>query len=157
MRFAPPIVLAALALLLGPASGAAQEPGGAPSPRRPPIVVIYVDDLGAGELGAYGQEHIKTPHILRFASLQGVRKCSFLLETNFDEITNSRTSHTGRASLDFYRIVHHVIYRILVISTLVSPTKLNHNVGNRAIIVRSQVPVRVSHATRRTEETDVGF
>lgn len=63
MRLAPPIALSALALLLGPGSGAAQEAGGAPSPRRPHIVVIYVDDLGAGELGAYGQEHIKTPHI----------------------------------------------------------------------------------------------
>ena len=44
---------------------------------------------------------IETPHALRSASLEGILKCSFLLETNFDEITNSRTSQTLRASLDF--------------------------------------------------------
>lgn len=36
------------------------------------MIVIYVDDLGAGELGCYGQKHIRTPHIDSIASA-GVR------------------------------------------------------------------------------------
>lgn len=30
---------------------------------KPNIVFILADDLGFGELGCYGQEKIKTPHI----------------------------------------------------------------------------------------------
>ncbi len=33
------------------------------APAPPNVIVIYVDDLGAGEVGCYGQEHIQTPHI----------------------------------------------------------------------------------------------
>ena len=33
----------------------------------PNIVIIYADDLGYGDLGSYGQEMIKTPHIDRLA------------------------------------------------------------------------------------------
>jgi len=43
------------------------------SPPKPPnVVLIFVDDLGAGEVGCYGQEHIRTPHIDSIAQ-QGVR------------------------------------------------------------------------------------
>jgi arylsulfatase A len=35
--------------------------------QRPNIVYIMADDLGYGELGCYGQERIKTPHIDRIA------------------------------------------------------------------------------------------
>ncbi len=45
---------------------------GSQEPRQPNVVVIYVDDLGAGELGCYGQERIKTPHIDSIAAA-GVR------------------------------------------------------------------------------------
>jgi arylsulfatase A-like enzyme len=38
----------------------------------PNIIYIYADDLGYGELGSYGQEKIKTPHLDRMAS-EGVR------------------------------------------------------------------------------------
>ncbi|MGB3145101.1 MAG: arylsulfatase [Maribacter sp.] len=34
-----------------------------PQPQKPNIIYILADDLGYGELGAYGQEKIKTPHI----------------------------------------------------------------------------------------------
>ena len=37
-------------------------------PLKPNIIYILADDLGYGELGAYGQEKIKTPHIDRLAS-----------------------------------------------------------------------------------------
>ncbi len=43
-----------------------------PARARPNVVVIYVDDLGAGELGCYGQEHIRTPNIDSIAAA-GVR------------------------------------------------------------------------------------
>jgi len=40
--------------------------------RAPNIVFILADDLGYGDLGCYGQERIKTPHIDRMAS-EGMR------------------------------------------------------------------------------------
>ncbi|GMV98695.1 MAG: N-acetylgalactosamine-6-sulfatase [Phycisphaerae bacterium] len=39
---------------------------------RPNIVFILADDLGYGDLGCYGQKHIRTPHIDRLAS-EGMR------------------------------------------------------------------------------------
>lgn len=39
---------------------------------RPNIVFILVDDMGYGDLGSYGQEHIKTPNLDRMAS-EGMR------------------------------------------------------------------------------------
>lgn len=40
--------------------------------RLPNIVYIYADDLGYGELGCYGQERIRTPHLDRLAA-EGIR------------------------------------------------------------------------------------
>lgn len=45
---------------------------GADAPRRPNIVLILADDLGWGDLGCFGQRHIRTPHIDRMAA-QGIR------------------------------------------------------------------------------------
>ncbi len=39
---------------------------------KPNIIYIYADDLGYGELGCYGQQHIKTPHLDRLAA-EGMR------------------------------------------------------------------------------------
>lgn len=39
---------------------------------RPNIIYIYADDLGYGELGVYGQEKIKTPHLNQLAA-EGIR------------------------------------------------------------------------------------
>ena len=38
----------------------------------PNIIYIYADDLGYGELGCYGQDKIRTPHLDRLAS-DGIR------------------------------------------------------------------------------------
>jgi arylsulfatase A len=40
--------------------------------RAPNVIFILADDLGYGELGCYGQEHIQTPHIDRLAA-EGTR------------------------------------------------------------------------------------
>lgn len=40
--------------------------------RRPNIVIIYLDDLGYGDIGAYGAKAVRTPHIDRLAS-EGLR------------------------------------------------------------------------------------
>lgn len=46
---------------------------GALNAQQPPnIIYIYADDLGYGELGCYGQEHIRTPNIDRMAA-EGLR------------------------------------------------------------------------------------
>jgi len=59
-----------LALLAAAISSAAAT--GAPSQGRPNIIYILADDLGYAELGCYGQERIKTPHIDRLAG-EGMR------------------------------------------------------------------------------------
>ncbi len=69
--------LVVCAMATGCASGELSDPGqvsgtgGTPS-RRPNIVLVFVDDLGAGELGCYGQGLIQTPHIDSIAA-RGVR------------------------------------------------------------------------------------
>jgi len=48
------------------------SPLAAQRPRRPNIVYILADDLGYGDLGCYGQQRIRTPHIDRLAA-EGMR------------------------------------------------------------------------------------
>ena len=48
-------------LLLGTSSSRPEQ--GQQPPRRPNILLIVADDLGYGELGAYGQTFVETPHI----------------------------------------------------------------------------------------------
>jgi len=57
----------------------AQEHGSKHS--KPNIVLIFADDLGYGDLGCYGSELIKTPHIDKMAS-EGVRFTDFYTASN---------------------------------------------------------------------------
>lgn len=54
------------------AAAPAREPRGAAGSRRPNLVVVLADDLGYGELGAYGQTLISTPRLDRLAA-EGLR------------------------------------------------------------------------------------
>lgn len=49
----------------------------APEPQRPPnIILIVADDLGYGDLGSYGQQQIRTPHLDQMAA-EGLRFTQF--------------------------------------------------------------------------------
>ncbi len=76
------LLLAALAPLLLPAAAWALRP--------PSIVIITADNLGYGDLGCYGNESIRTPHLDKLA-MQGVRCTDFY--------TASPTCTVSRASL----------------------------------------------------------
>jgi len=92
-----------------PAAGQDRPAGREDAP--PNIVFILADDLGYGELGCYGQEKIRTPHIDRLAA-QGVRfsqhysgapvcapaRCTLLTGRHLGhaEIRGNRPSGNGR-------------------------------------------------------------
>ncbi len=63
-----------LGAMLGPVLGLLALPalGAVAAPARPNIVLIVADDLGFGDLGAYGATRIKTPNLDRLAAA-GVR------------------------------------------------------------------------------------
>lgn len=66
MRFA---ILISLALFVGIGAHAEEK-------KRPNFLIIYIDDLGYGDLSCYGNEDVETPHIDKLAS-QGMRMTSF--------------------------------------------------------------------------------
>lgn len=43
-----------------------------PAKKKPNVIYIYADDLGYGELGCYGQQKIRTPHLDKLAK-EGIR------------------------------------------------------------------------------------
>ena len=93
LRIVPMLFLAGCAGA-GPRSGAGVEP--------PNIVVILADDLGIGELGAWGQNEIKTPNIDRLAR-EGMRFTEF--RSSAGVCGPARCSlmtghHNGRCRLD---------------------------------------------------------
>lgn len=48
-------------------------------PERPNIVIIFVDDMGYGDLGCYGSETIRTPHLDKMAA-EGTRFTDFYVQ-----------------------------------------------------------------------------
>lgn len=48
--------------------------------KRPNVIFIFADDLGYGEIGAYGQQKIKTPHLDKLAA-EGIRFTQFYTGT----------------------------------------------------------------------------
>ncbi len=67
-RFRRGAALTALALIAPIACGRAPDPPDAPPTAPPNIVLIYVDDLGYGDVGAYGAVADLTPNIDRLAA-----------------------------------------------------------------------------------------
>ncbi|MDX1510270.1 MAG: arylsulfatase [Nitriliruptorales bacterium] len=67
---------AGLASLPSPATAAGASVSAHNGHRRPNIVFIFADDLGWGELGSYGQQIIRTPHLDQMAA-EGIRFTDF--------------------------------------------------------------------------------
>jgi len=66
----PYVILVASSFLLS--SFQVKENTGANTPTPPNVIFILADDLGYGDLGFLGQQHILTPALDRLAS-QGMR------------------------------------------------------------------------------------
>lgn len=71
--------------------------------QRPNVILIYADDLGAGLLGCYGQQIIKTPNIDRLAQ-QGVKftqahGCMYCAPARASLLTGLHDSHAGAWSI----------------------------------------------------------
>ncbi|MGD9558221.1 MAG: sulfatase-like hydrolase/transferase [Mangrovibacterium sp.] len=64
-------LLAGASLLLSGIAAPALS-AGSPAGRQPNIVLIYIDDIGYGDLECYGARAVKTPHVNRLAS-EGIR------------------------------------------------------------------------------------
>ncbi len=91
-------VVVVLLWLVGCADG--QEPESR-EPERPNIVLIVADDLGYGDLGSYGQQDIRTPHLDRMAE-EGLRFTHFYAGSPVCAPSRSvlmSGQHTGRTPI----------------------------------------------------------
>jgi endoglucanase len=87
-------------LLLPPALAVAAAPGRA-AERRPNVVFILADDLGYGDVGAYGQRLVRTPNIDRLAAA-GLRFTDFYAGSTVCAPSRAvlmTGRHTGHASV----------------------------------------------------------
>ncbi|MDB6069049.1 MAG: sulfatase [Verrucomicrobiales bacterium] len=86
-------------LLLLLALGLTLRPCVAGMPAKPSILLILADDMGYGELGCYGQEKIRTPHLDRMAA-EGMRftrfyaGCTVCAPSRSVLMTGLHTGHT---------------------------------------------------------------
>ncbi|MEM1245846.1 MAG: sulfatase-like hydrolase/transferase [Acidobacteriota bacterium] len=76
-----PLALLTAIVALACASPETEEPSVAPvlrkaAPGPPNVLLLYVDDLGYGDLGSYGHHTIETPHLDRLAR-EGLRFTNF--------------------------------------------------------------------------------
>ena len=72
-----------------------------PAAKKPNIVVIFADDLGYGDLGAYGQKLIRTPNLDRLAA-EGLRFTDFYAGSTVCAPSRAvlmTGRHTGHASV----------------------------------------------------------
>jgi arylsulfatase A len=96
MRFSILLLLAAAIAGIAPLTAHTQK-----SHQRPNIILIVADDLGYGDLGCYGQQQIKTPHLDAMAR-GGMRFTRFYTGTSV--CAPSRASlmtglHTGHTAI----------------------------------------------------------
>jgi arylsulfatase A-like enzyme len=73
----------------------------APTPKKPNIVLLLADDMGYGELGAFGQAEIKTPFLDSLAS-QGMKFTNFYAGTSVCSPSRAVLMtgiHTGHVSI----------------------------------------------------------
>ncbi len=68
----------AAALTLSGCAGVAKRNLGETSNSKPNIVLMFIDNIGYGDLGCYGNKAVKTPRIDRFAR-EGVRCTDFYI------------------------------------------------------------------------------
>ncbi|OVE74360.1 hypothetical protein BVX94_00585, partial [bacterium B17] len=67
MKYKPMLLVLLLAAIAVPAVAVSQKPN---------IVVLYIDDLGYGDIGPFGSKINKTPHLDKMAE-EGMKLTSF--------------------------------------------------------------------------------
>ncbi|PQJ34510.1 hypothetical protein BSZ35_07790 [Salinibacter sp. 10B] len=95
-RTVPVFLLTALIL-----SGCSGQEEASNAPPRPNIILIVADDLGYGDLGSYGQDHIQTPHLDQMAE-EGLRFTQFYSGSTVCAPSRSvlmTGQHTGRTPI----------------------------------------------------------
>jgi arylsulfatase A-like enzyme len=103
-RFRTPAAVLACALFFAPGGNAQPAPIGTNS-RRPCILLILANDLGAGDLGCYGQTKIQTTNINRLAA-EGMRFTSFYAGSSLAApartvlLTGKHTGHARNRGVD---------------------------------------------------------
>ncbi len=88
-------------LLLSPALASGGSPRDASRQAKPNVVFILADDLGYGDLGAYGQKIIRTPRLDRLAA-EGKRFTDFYAGSTVCAPSRAvfmTRRHTGHASV----------------------------------------------------------
>jgi len=104
-HFGLALLVAGLLLLSGCAGGESDDEATSP---RPNIILIVADDLGYGDLGAYGQQQIRTPHLDRMAK-EGMRFTQFYSGSTVCAPSRSvlmTGQHTGRTPIRGNEEVH---------------------------------------------------
>jgi arylsulfatase A len=72
------LALAVAACLASTGRAPAADP--APQPRKPNVVLIFIDDLGYGDIGPFGAQGYETPHLNRMAA-QGMKFTDFVVSS----------------------------------------------------------------------------